>query len=900
MAKMKRSEDYLLGQSSVHFFGSRSLSDQDFAQHVKETVSFVAGGQRGSECGAVLRTLYRHLACKETRRSFSDELLKQLKGMIVEPGKSPKALRLVAMLILREVSPTVGYSINISSLSADPNWFPLLFPLIFAQGKELGHIAVHVPIFIRWLKTSPSSNLDIQRNSLLCLYSIQNYFGVDLLSEDQVTSVNQLMLQWLASASLHAAPNPYQRKIFGSKPKLQAVTELDGSACHSFFTVLNIGQYYFPDQWLNIYTFSILRQWLLNTWQFQEGLGEISVNIPQERESTSDSPFATGQSSLAMPSFLDDHMLRTPGADEMYEEISDKHSTPTLPSNSPSFSEITQAFSDQSSTSVKNMVDDSMSVESFSNLSSMKHAFGSESSFFSESNKDGSLARKAMHYCYRLLRQSECKPSTSQDASLKKACIIEAVSLMDFFCLQEKDLIPKAIQAVRRAYSVVKTWSAPWSDVLLPIVLFFINHGEAVMLDPETYLKHLFGEILFNSFSSAEVAFEIVNFCYEHHAKLEQSTNVFSKYFPNIFKILAWFPRTFVKEFMELLPAMISEKTYIEIFHFLLDLPCLSAALETVKQAGKRGVVMSESAAASFRKSVDAYEDLKYKAIFAFILRKEAGIADTIDKLDVLHSVFEDCVSHSRVLVCSQVAWLMLRAYFKTILQNNYGDTIIKLFPVILERVTCIIDVDGYRENIQSLLATELLTIMKLHPRLVLEYSDEFIEFVHTMKCIDDGLEQFFTHVVYVIGEYTSSKYDERCDNSYIIKFHEAVESVTYELALTMNDETNIQEICSSRLVCVLMSTLAKLASRCPDLIPKVILCINKVSKLRSDICIDQAERESLLIRASELISLLKLPNIAPLILTPDPAVKEGRLHRDRHISMSFFMDTTKDMMFNE
>ena len=230
-----------------------------------------------------------------------------------------------------------------------------------------------------------------------------------LHSLDQVTTVNRLMLQWLASASLHAAPNPYQRKIFGSKQKLQSVTELDGSACHSFFTVLNIGQYNFPDQWLNIYTFSILRQWLLNTWQFQEGLGEISVNIPQERESiTSDiSPFATAQPSFVEPSFLDERMLRTPGADEMYEEISDKHSTPTQPSSSPSFSEITQAFSDQSSTPVKNM-DDNMSVESFSNLSSMRQAFGSESSFFSESHKDGSLARKAMHYCYRLLRQSEC------------------------------------------------------------------------------------------------------------------------------------------------------------------------------------------------------------------------------------------------------------------------------------------------------------------------------------------------------------------------------------------------------------------------------------------------------------------------------------------------------------
>ncbi|XP_028395174.1 AP-5 complex subunit zeta-1-like [Dendronephthya gigantea] len=882
MAVLKTSEDYLLVQS-------RSFSDQDFAQHVRQTASCIARGDRGSECAANLRDLYRYLACKTKRRSFSDELLKQLKSMIVEPGKSPKALRLLAMLILRELSPTVGYSIKISSLSADFNWLPLVFPLIFAQGEELGHIASHVPIFIRWLKSSPGSNSYIQRKALLCLYSIQNNYGVHLLGEDQVTAVNQLMLQWLTNTSLYSAPNPYQRTIFNkSKQKLQRITELDGSACQTFFTVLNLAQYCFPDQWLNIYTFSILRQWLLNTWRFQESLGEFSVDIPPE-ERTSDSPFSTtAGSSFSEPAFLDDRILRTPGADEMYEEISDKHS-------SPSFSEITQAFSDNNSTPIRE-ADDNVSIGSYSNLSNMRQVFGSESSFFTESSQDGSLARKAMSYCYRLLRQSECKPSTSQDATLVRACIIEAVSLMDFCCIQETDLAPKAVQAVRRVYSVVKMWSVPKTVVLPPIILFLVNHGEAVILDSEPYLKFLFGEVLFSSFTSPEVAFEILTFCYENMEKLRQSTNVFTQFFPNIFKILAWFPRTFLKEFMELLPAMISRKTYIEIFHFLLDLPCLSAALETMKQALKRNSTESSTV---FRKSVEAYENVKYKPLFTFILRQESGIADTIDKLDVLHSVFEDFAEHPRVLVSSEVSWLMLRVYFKTILKKGDADVIRKLFPVLLERIICIINIESFKKNIQSLLATELLTIFKLYPSLVLEHSNEIIEFVHRMKSLDEGFEQFFTNLVWVIGEYASSKYNEKCGNQHIIKFHEAIESVTYELALAMTPE-GIDAICSSRLVCVLMSTLAKLASRCQDLIPKVILCINKVSKLRSELCVDQVERENLLIRASELISLLKLPNIAPLILTPEPSLKEGRFHRDRHISMSFLMDTTKDMLFSQ
>ena len=47
-----------------------------------------------------------------------------------------------------------------------------------------------------------------------------------------------------------------------------------------------------------------------------------------------------------------------------------------------------------------------------------------------------------------------------------------------------------------------------------------------------------------------------------------------------------------------------------------------------------------------------------------------------------------------------------------------------------------------------SLLATELLTIIKLYPSLVLEYSDEIIEFVHEMKSLDEGFEPFFTNLV--------------------------------------------------------------------------------------------------------------------------------------------------------
>lgn len=183
------------------------------------------------------------------------------------------------------------------------------------------------------------------------------------------------------------------------------------NSCPHFTKLLCISpaQYCFPDQFLNIQTFSILRHWLLNTWSFQQGqlLMEIPVDKPQGESilPQSFSPFSEKS--------FDEQMLTTYGASDLYEEISDRRAS-SSPSNSPSLSDITQAFtSSRPSTPVMGRPskddDDNVSISERSNLSDMRQVFGSESSFLSDvGTQDSNLAKKAITYCYRLLRQSEC------------------------------------------------------------------------------------------------------------------------------------------------------------------------------------------------------------------------------------------------------------------------------------------------------------------------------------------------------------------------------------------------------------------------------------------------------------------------------------------------------------
>lgn len=68
--------------------------------------------------------------------------------------------------------------------------------------------------------------------------------------------------------------------------------------------------------------------------------------------------------------------------------------------------------------------------------------------------------------------------------------------------------------------------------------------------------------------------------------KILSNTLIFPTYFPSIFKIIAWHTFTVFSEFYELLPALISESSFVEVLNLILNLPLITASLEA-QQARK-------------------------------------------------------------------------------------------------------------------------------------------------------------------------------------------------------------------------------------------------------------------------------------------------------------------------
>ncbi|XP_033826623.1 AP-5 complex subunit zeta-1 isoform X1 [Periophthalmus magnuspinnatus] len=803
---------------------ARDIQESELQKFYSRLLKLLQGKDLGHEAVDSLQRLHLILSATKFTRKLPLELHKKIFSLISSPSEQ---FQILGSSVLRETLPLSDQDVNY--IQNNPSVLNShVTGLLLAHASYTTVLTLFCAQLVRSLESRHSEALShSQTYTLPILNSILTH-RPECLTEEQVTILSKKLVDWLRYASITQAASP-GGFFSGSRSRQPCpIAELDGTVSGDFFTVLCVGQGFTEDQWMNVHSFSILRNWLL------------TYHSVSNCNSASDAAAARLQYSLS---------------------LSHSHS----------------------------LSNDDRSVDG--SVISIVSATSSSSRVLPPKER---LREKSFQYCQRLIEQSDRKAQKKADSDLQKACLVEAVCILDTLCLEDCSLVYRAFPCIKALYGRLSS-DLSHARVLLPVAQFYLNHGEMAAVDCECMWQLVFSRFPAELFNDPLLAHEFLRFVRQNIQNLPVKVPQYTRSFPNLLKFLAWDSPAMIDDFVDLLPSVVTTGTALELLHTLLDLPCLSATLVLQQRSVLFPITEPNTRCI---KALDAFRNPTFRGFFLFLLRNEAGSGDTIDRLSVLHELLIESADWPRVVQCAQTVPVLLHIFFNTVLKVADEKLLAQLILVQLERSSLLLKVPNYMNEIHRVFSYHLLKLCKLHPSLVVDQSHELLDFAGTTSNVYNK-EELYTHVVWVLGEYLSLSCDSRCSVRHITSCFEALEAVLFEITSSAPPPGGMCP--NPRVITTLMSALAKLASRSHDLIPRVSLFLSKlrtVSRSGSVAwCSDDDDLVAIVTRGEELWSLLKTPGVAQSVLTPPPHVTKPQWHKDSNVAMPLRLQTLTSLM---
>eukprot|EP00069_Balaena_mysticetus_P020412 bmy_12844T0 len=842
---------------------AREIRDEELGKLCARVCALLRKEDWGPDALDALRRLFLIVSATKYSRRLEKPCVALLQTTLCSPT-CPEQLQLLCAAVLREMSPSDSLSLSCDHIQ-NTRQLGLVASVLLAQGdqqqvRSLGQRVLKV------LESRQPEGPSLRH--LLPVVSKVTSLAPDALHEEQTRALSKRLGDWLRYASVQQGV-AHSSGGFFSTPRarqLGPVTEVDGAVATDFFTVLSTGQRFTEDQWLNVQAFSMLRAWLLDS--DPGGSGAPDADDKSELEGSTRSVLsATSTASHLLP------------PQEWLQE-------------------------------------------------------------------------KAFEYCQRLLEQSNRRALRKADSDLQKACLVEAVLVLDVLCRQDPSFLYRTLSCLKALHTRLRGDPA-WVRALLPVAQFFLHHGEAAAVDAEAVYQHLFTRIPAEHFHSPMLAFEFIQFCRDSLPLFGRNLGILRTSFPNLFKarsvihepeqglgglgragplgqcpgmgwgggrlcvcpqegevgpglvveltalvqFLAWNSPPLTSDFVALLPSLVDAGTAVEMLHLLLDLPCLTAALDlqlrSLQAASERPPWDVSIRAPG---CLEAFRDSQIQGLFQHLLRAQAS--GTAERLTPLYRLLQPLAGCARVVQCAEAVPTLLRAFFSAVTQFADGALASPLALLLLERSDSLYQVPGYEAGVHRVLSSQFPALCKLHPPLVVEQAKELLEFVGGPR----GGGHVLTSVVWAIGEYLSVSWDRRCTVEQINNFFEALEALLFEVTQS-RPSTTLQK-CPPQVITVLMTTLTKLASRSQDLIPRVSLLLSKMRSLAQSPATGSMPSEedagAVRTRATELLNLLKMPSVAQFVFTPSVEVSEPRYHRDTNMALPLVLRTVSRLVERE
>uniref|UniRef100_A0A671WHW2 Adaptor related protein complex 5 subunit zeta 1 n=1 Tax=Sparus aurata TaxID=8175 RepID=A0A671WHW2_SPAAU len=228
---------------------AREIQESELNKFYSRLIKLLQGKELGHETVDSLQRLHLILSATKYTRTLPPELQKRLVSLLSSPVEQ---LQVLSSAVLRETLPLSGQELNYNQENIGQLNSHAAALLLSQVGSDAYVVFGFIRIYFELYRSCKGDDF----HTVLSLH---------LSATDHVTLLSKKLVDWLRYASITQGVGASSGGFFtGPRSRQPApIAELDGTVSGDFFTVLCVGQGFTDDQWMNVYSFSMLRHWLL-------------------------------------------------------------------------------------------------------------------------------------------------------------------------------------------------------------------------------------------------------------------------------------------------------------------------------------------------------------------------------------------------------------------------------------------------------------------------------------------------------------------------------------------------------------------------------------------------------------------------------------------------------------
>ncbi|XP_038898300.1 AP-5 complex subunit zeta-1 [Benincasa hispida] len=489
--------------------------------------------------------------------------------------------------------------------------------------------------------------------------------------------------------------------------------------------------------------------------------------------------------------------------------------------------------------------------------------------------------------------------------------ILQSVKRLYELCKAEnsEDLVarvyPQFNKIFQRSVSSLSQSGTSNGLLLLAILQFFIDFGEVVLHDADPSLKTFFRSCLSREFADPVVAEAVLEFLNANRNKfLTSFPTLLPQFFPLLLKLIAWNGEKLERPFLKIFPALISPGSFLPLFPSLMDFPILVVALERVERCSG-SLVGNSIASIQKSKAPEMLLALMDEAYTGSTIGDGGGDSESEDSstLDVADPLFLELLKDEndglserhwnspgmtaviktalntaqsdRLKELLNMTPRILDVYFSVALREVNNSLICALIPLLMSRNSILFPDEDFSYKVRKRLLEFMLAAFQRSPAFI----------ALLKKPITDRLGEAYENpaktelalqLCWAIGEHGGGG---RSHKDAARELFESLELLLYEnllssrLGLRQDSGDNssgesFRKSSQSRLLCFVITAIAKLATYHRELLPRARVSLGKVARSRTS-------DSRVWTRAHDYLGLLSDPGVSLSILGPSKPASE-------------------------